>query len=129
MSPTIEEWRQQLLRLAPQFEEMALSLTRNNPEYTNIIETPLRLINFLSGGSPQAVEDACRGYISFCDTFYEKQIEFVRTQKYRASNYDQVNADVYQNVAYMSRVYYPALLLSYLFSSNYFALYRNFRER
>jgi 2-polyprenyl-3-methyl-5-hydroxy-6-metoxy-1,4-benzoquinol methylase len=129
MSSTIDDWRRQLIRLAPKLEDMALSVARNNPEYAKIIETPLRLINYLSGGAPEAVEEACRGYVSFCDTFFEKQIDFMRTQQYRASDYEQVNADVYQNVAYMSSVYYPALLLSYLFSSNYFALYRNFCER
>jgi 2-polyprenyl-3-methyl-5-hydroxy-6-metoxy-1,4-benzoquinol methylase len=125
----IDEWRQQLLQLAPKLEDMALSVARNNPEYADIVETPLRLINYLSGGSPEAREEACRGYVTFCDTFFEKQIDFMRTQKYKASSYEQVNADVYQNAQYMSGVYYPALLLSYLFSSNYYALYRNFRER
>jgi SAM-dependent methyltransferase len=129
VSATIDDWRQQLIRLAPELEAMALSVARNNPEYASVVETPLRLINHLSGGSPDAAEQACRGYISFCNTFFEKQIDFMRTQQYRASDYEQINADVYQNVDYMSRIYYPALLLSYLFSSNYFALYRNFRER
>jgi 2-polyprenyl-3-methyl-5-hydroxy-6-metoxy-1,4-benzoquinol methylase len=126
---SIDDWRRQLIRLAPKLEDMALSIAHNNPEYAKIIETPLRLLNYLSDGSPEAIEEACRGYVSFCDTFFEKQIDFMRTQQYRASDYEQVNADVYQNAAYMSRVYYPALLLSYLFSSNYFGLYRNFRER
>lgn len=129
MSCTIDEWRGQLIRLAPRLEDMAVSVARNNPEYTRIIEIPLRLVNHLSGGVPGAIEEACRGYISFCDTFFEKQVEFMREQQYGASDYEQVNADVYQNAAYMSRIYYPALLLSYLFSSNYFALYRNFCEK
>jgi 2-polyprenyl-3-methyl-5-hydroxy-6-metoxy-1,4-benzoquinol methylase len=129
MSPTIDEWRQQLTRLAPQLEGMAVSVPRNNSDYAKVIETPLRFVNYLSGGSPEAIEEVCRGYISFCDTFFEKQVDFRRNDQYGASDYEQVNGDVYQNAAYMSRIYYPALLLSYLFSSSYFALYRNFCER
>ncbi len=121
--------RHRLLRLAPELENMATGMVQNNPDYAEVIDTPLRLIYNLSEGSDETLEEACRGYVSFCHTFFEKQVDFVRTQQYRASSYEQVKADVYDNASYMKQVYYPALLLSYLFSSNYFHIYRNFRER
>jgi SAM-dependent methyltransferase len=126
---SIEELHQQLIRLAPNLEEMAISIARNNPEYDKTIATPVRLISYLCGDSPEHIEQACRAYISFCETFAEKQWNFMRTQRYRECDYEKVNAQVYQNTGYMSNVYYPSLLLSYLFSSNYFALYRYFCQR
>jgi SAM-dependent methyltransferase len=126
---SIENWRSTLIALAPKLEEMAVKLAKNNADYDDVVETPLLLLNHLSGGSLAFVEEACRGYISFCETFYEKQIEFGRSAHYAASSYERVNAEVYQNAQYMAQVYYPALLLSYLFSSNYFHLYRTFRDR
>lgn len=129
MPASIEIWRKTLITLAPKLDETAVSLARNNSDYERFTQVPLGLLNHLSGGSSEGIEDTCRGYVSFCDTFYDKQVEFARTQQYRASSYEQVNSDVYQNPEYMARVYYPALLLSYLFSSNYFHIYRVFCER
>jgi 2-polyprenyl-3-methyl-5-hydroxy-6-metoxy-1,4-benzoquinol methylase len=59
-------------------------------------------------------------------TFKDKQWDFAHNQHYAESDFERVNERVYQNLVYMSDVYYPALLFSYLFSSNYFAIYRNF---
>jgi 2-polyprenyl-3-methyl-5-hydroxy-6-metoxy-1,4-benzoquinol methylase len=125
-SLTIEHLRAKLIRLAPELEEMARSLPRHNPDYEDVVATPLRLIGFLSRGSAENIDNACRGYIKFCDTFKDKQWEFARNERYAESDFGHVNQQVYQNLAYMSDVYYPALLFSYLFSSNYFAIYRNF---
>jgi 2-polyprenyl-3-methyl-5-hydroxy-6-metoxy-1,4-benzoquinol methylase len=125
-SLTLKHLRAELIRLAPELENMAQSLPQHNPDYEKLAMTPLRLISFLTGDCPDNIEKACRGYISFCDTFKDKQWEFAHNQHYAESDFERVNEQVYQNLAYMSDVYYPALLFSYLFSSNYFAIYRNF---
>jgi 2-polyprenyl-3-methyl-5-hydroxy-6-metoxy-1,4-benzoquinol methylase len=123
---TLESLRDQLLRLAPELEEMARSLPQNNPDYERIVAAPMRLLDFLCKDSTEQLERVCRGYITFCDTFKQKQLDFVRKRHYAEVDYRNVNEQVYQNVGYMSAVYYPALLLSYLFSSNYFEIYRVF---
>jgi hypothetical protein len=125
-SLTLKHLRAELIRLAPELENMAQSLARHNPDYEELVATPLQLIGFLSGGSPENIGKACRGYISFCGVFKDKQWEFEHNRQYAESDFERVNEQVYQNLAYMSDVYYPALLFSYLFSSNYFAIYRNF---
>jgi 2-polyprenyl-3-methyl-5-hydroxy-6-metoxy-1,4-benzoquinol methylase len=94
-----------------------------------VIHRPLQLINFLCNHSPDRLEAACRGYISFCHTFEKKQVEFARNEQYAETDFASVNQQVYQNLEYMSGTYYPALLFSYLFASNYFAIYSNFRNQ
>jgi 2-polyprenyl-3-methyl-5-hydroxy-6-metoxy-1,4-benzoquinol methylase len=120
--------RDHLIRLAPELEDMAMSLPRQNPDYEDVISAPLQLINFLCGDSPGSLEMACRGYIKFCHTFQDKQWEFARNGAYAETDFGHVNDQVYQNLEYMSNVYYPALLFSYLFASNYFGIYRHFRN-
>jgi 2-polyprenyl-3-methyl-5-hydroxy-6-metoxy-1,4-benzoquinol methylase len=127
-SLAIDVLRARLIRLAPELEEMATSLPKHNPDYEDVISTPLQLINFLCEGSPENLEMACRGYIKFCQTFHDKQWEFLRSGAYAETDFGNVNEQVYQNLEYMSKVYYPALLFSYLFSSNYFSIYDNFRK-
>ena len=127
-SLTVEALRTRLIRLAPELEDMAMKLPRHNADYEDVISTPLRLIDFLCNGSPEKLETACRGDVSFCHTFEKKQVEFARSERYAETDFGNVNQQVYQNLEYMSDTYYPALLFSYLFSSNYFAIYSNFRN-
>jgi 2-polyprenyl-3-methyl-5-hydroxy-6-metoxy-1,4-benzoquinol methylase len=127
-SLSLDVVRAQLIRLAPELEEMAMSLPRQNPDYEEVIATPLRLISFLCEDSPENMERAAQGYIKFCHTFQDKQLDFVRNGAYAETDFEHVNEEVYQNIEYMSNVYYPALLFSYLFSSNYFGIYQNFRN-
>jgi 2-polyprenyl-3-methyl-5-hydroxy-6-metoxy-1,4-benzoquinol methylase len=127
-SVTLEALRTRLLQLAPELENMAMTLPRQNANYEDVISTPLRLIGFLCDDSPEKLDAACRGYISFCHTFEEKQLEFKRNDHYAESDFGNVNEQVYQNLEYMSDTYYPALLFSYLFGSNYFAIYSKFRN-
>ncbi|HEX3876701.1 MAG TPA: class I SAM-dependent methyltransferase [Bryobacteraceae bacterium] len=123
---TLDRLRTLLLQLAPDLEGMALSLPRNYPDYASVIALPIQLIGFLSEGTEENLQRACRGYIQFCQTFKDKQWDFAHNQCYAENDYAQVNEKVYQNLTYMSEVYYPALLFSYLFASNYFAIYRQF---
>jgi 2-polyprenyl-3-methyl-5-hydroxy-6-metoxy-1,4-benzoquinol methylase len=59
------------------------------------------------------------GYQAFAHEFHERQLEFLCSREYRAKNYAEVSRDVYLNDEYMARVYYPALLFSYLAAPNY----------
>jgi 2-polyprenyl-3-methyl-5-hydroxy-6-metoxy-1,4-benzoquinol methylase len=127
-SLTIEALRTRLIGLAPELENMAMTLPRQNVDYEDVTSTPLQLIGFLCKHSPENLDTACRGYISFCHTFEDKQLEFARSEQYAETDFGNVNEKVYQDLEYMSSVYYPALLFSYLFSSNYFAIYSNFRN-
>ncbi len=127
-SLTLEALRTRLIRLAPELENMAMNLPRQNAHYADVISTPLQLIGFLCNHSPEGLERACQGYISFCHTFESKQLEFARSEHYAETDFGNVNEQVYQNLEYMLDTYYPALLFSYLFSSNYFAIYSNFRN-
>jgi 2-polyprenyl-3-methyl-5-hydroxy-6-metoxy-1,4-benzoquinol methylase len=127
-SLTLEHLRTRLINLAPTLEKMATNLPRWNADYEDVTSTPLKLIGFLCKDSPEDVDKACRGYISFCQTFDDKQREFVSKERYAETDFGSVNEQVYQNLEYMSGIYYPALLFSYLFSSNYFAIYRAFRN-
>jgi 2-polyprenyl-3-methyl-5-hydroxy-6-metoxy-1,4-benzoquinol methylase len=127
-SLTLDALRTELIRLAPELGKMAAALPRQNPGYEDVISTPLQLIGFLCNHSPEKLEAACRGYISFCHTFEKKQVEFVRSEQYAETDFANVNRQVYQNLEYMSGTYYPALLFSYLFSSNYFSIYSAFRS-
>jgi 2-polyprenyl-3-methyl-5-hydroxy-6-metoxy-1,4-benzoquinol methylase len=127
-SLALDVLRAQLIRLAPELEAMAMSLPSQNPDYEDVISTPLQLIEFLCEDSPENLEMACRGYIKFCHTFQDKQLDFVRSGAYAETDFGHVNEQVYQNLEYMSNVYYPALLFSYLFSSNYFGIYHHFRK-
>ena len=126
-SLAIDILRTLLIRLAPELEGMAISLPTHNPDYEDVVSAPLQLISFLCDGS-ENLERACQGFITFCHTFQHKQVEFARGGAYAETDFGHVNQHVYQNLEYMSKVYYPALLFSYLFSSNYFAIYRQFRK-
>jgi 2-polyprenyl-3-methyl-5-hydroxy-6-metoxy-1,4-benzoquinol methylase len=125
---TLEALRARLIGLAPELENMAMTLPRQNADYEDVISAPLKLIGFLCEDSPENLDTACRGYISFCHTFENKQLEFARSDHYAETDFGNVNERVYQNLQYMSNIYYPALLFSYLFSSNYFAIYSKFRN-
>jgi hypothetical protein len=64
---TVEQIRTHLLRLAPELQDMAESLPRNNPDYERIVTTPVRLINFLCRRWQHLtdVDNICKGYIKF----------------------------------------------------------------
>lgn len=124
----IQEYKTILLSLYPEVKEITENIPKYNPEYYEIAGIPAQLIYHLCKKDTQLITQAVQGYIRFCDTFKQKQIEFVRNQTYSYQNFDEVNAEVYQNETYMEQTYYPALLFSYLFSSNYFEILRTFYQ-
>lgn len=128
VSHLIQEYRNILLSLYPEVKEITENIPKYNPEYYDIAGIPAELIYHLCKKDIQQITQAIQGYIRFCDTFKQKQIEFVRNQSYAYQNFESVNADVYQNQTYMEQTYYPALLFSYLFSSNYFEILRVFYQ-
>lgn len=124
----IEDYRKRLLELYPEIQAITESIAQNNNDYAQVVDVPAQVIDFLCKNQSEAVEQALKAYIRFCDTFKQKQLEFVRNQEYAYQDFDKVNAEVYQNATYMEHTYYPALLFSYLFSSNYFDILRIFRQ-
>lgn len=126
MKEKIDYYAQLLLASYPELENMVVSLKNNNPEYYDILSEAASLIDKLCPNE-QLLVSALNGYISFCDTFKQKQENFIRNSGYAHNNYEEVNEKVYQNTEYMSNVYYPALLFSYFFSSNYFEILRVFK--
>ncbi len=65
------------------------------------------------------VASMVRGFNRFAGEFQERQIDFLRSGRYREKSYDQVARAVYADDSYMESVYYPALLLSYVAAPNY----------
>jgi len=125
----IQEYKNILLSLYPEVKEITENIPQYNPEYYDIAGIPAQLIYHLCKGEQTQITKAVQGYIRFCDTFKQKQIDFVRNQTYSYQNFEEVNAEVYQNETYMEHTYYPALLFSYLFSSNYFEILRLFHQQ
>lgn len=125
MQTFITQCRERLISLYPELENMVSSLVANNPEYYEVAAHPAAIIQGLCP-TPQQLDEALKGYIRFCDTFKQKQLDFARNSTYAHSDYDEVNREVYQNETYMTHTYYPALLFSYLFSSNYYEILRVF---
>ncbi|MDW8302724.1 MAG: class I SAM-dependent methyltransferase [Bacteroidia bacterium] len=122
----LETYRNILLSLYPELKEMTENLPKYNPEYYAIASIPAQVIQYLCEKDSQRIVQSIQAYIRFCDTFKQKQIEFIRNQSYAYQDFEQVNKEVYQNQNYMAQTYYPALLFSYLFSSNYFEILRVF---
>jgi 2-polyprenyl-3-methyl-5-hydroxy-6-metoxy-1,4-benzoquinol methylase len=126
MKENIDKYAHLLLKNYPELDKMVDSLRVNNSEYYDVLEDAALVINSLCDDE-EKLNAALNGYISFCDTFKQKQEDFIRNAGYAHKNYDDVNKEVYQNSSYMSNTYYPALLFSYFFSSNYFEILRNFK--
>jgi 2-polyprenyl-3-methyl-5-hydroxy-6-metoxy-1,4-benzoquinol methylase len=126
MKEFINHCKTLLLDQYPELRNMVESIIENNPDYYEIAAHPARIIKQLCP-SDEKLQEALKGYIRFCDTFKQKQIEFTRNDSYIHDDFDKVNEEVYQNREYMLQTYYPALLFSYLFSSNYFEILRVFK--
>ncbi|HLP33985.1 MAG TPA: class I SAM-dependent methyltransferase [Bacteroidia bacterium] len=125
MKTFINQCREKLVALYPELDVMVNSLVTNNPEYYYVAAYPASIIQGLCP-TPEQLDEALKGYIRFCDTFKQKQLDFARNlnSTYAHQDYDEVNREVYQNESYMTHTYYPALLFSYLFSSNYYEILR-----
>lgn len=127
MNAFIDHCRIQLLQTHPELAEMVDSLIQNNPDYYEVLQAPAHVIRELCPSDTQ-LREALGGYIRFCDTFQQKQLNFARKNEYVHTDYEAVNQEVYQNETYMAQTYYPALLFSYFFSSNYFEILRVFTQ-
>jgi SAM-dependent methyltransferase len=75
-----------------------------------------------------SVPTMVQGFNTFAHDFEDRQLDFLRSGEYRARDYAEVSRDVYSNDEFMSTVYYPALLLSYLASPNYRHILRRLDE-
>jgi len=71
-------------------------------------------------------ETMVRGFNTYAHDFSERQLDFLRFGRYRATSYEEVYRDVYANEAFLRTTYYPALLLSYLAAPNYRHIFRRF---
>jgi 2-polyprenyl-3-methyl-5-hydroxy-6-metoxy-1,4-benzoquinol methylase len=66
-----------------------------------------------------SIRTMARGFAAFSDEFRDRQMDSLRSGTYRATDYEQIRREVYDNDEYMASTYYPALMLGYLASPNY----------
>jgi SAM-dependent methyltransferase len=110
-----------LAAIIQQIEESWRTGDARDGELTEVVTS------MLEGGIEQGLftlSSMIRGYKTFAHDFQERQLEFLCSGRYRATDYEQVSRDVYLNDEFMRTVYYPALLFSYLAAPNYRHLLR-----
>jgi hypothetical protein len=108
MKTFINQCKDKLVALYPELDVMVNSLVTNNPEYYDVAAYPASIIQGLCP-TPEQLDEALKGYIRFCDTFKQKQLDFARNlnSTYAHQDYDEVNREVYQNESYMTHTYLP----------------------
>jgi 2-polyprenyl-3-methyl-5-hydroxy-6-metoxy-1,4-benzoquinol methylase len=90
----------------------------------NIAETITKCIN----ANIFTAENMVSGFNEFSHEFFDLQMEAIRNQKYKATDYEAIRKKIYANNDYMEKTYYPALLLGYLASPNYRHILRSFEK-
>jgi 2-polyprenyl-3-methyl-5-hydroxy-6-metoxy-1,4-benzoquinol methylase len=73
------------------------------------------------------LDGCCRDYRWLAEVVLEEEIFFRRQGRYRLSTFEEANAEIYSNLAYMTR-YMNGLLLSQIWWHNHTAVMRYFRE-
>ncbi len=125
----VDRQRQLLATVFPDAMPMAQSLRDNFPEYIEITDVVARLVHDLSSGDEARLKQMMAAYVRFSDVFKQKQLTFARSGTLGSQDFEQVRREVYDDPEYMLNVYYPSLLLSYLFATNYYEILRIFRSR
>jgi SAM-dependent methyltransferase len=124
----VDRQRRLLVEVYPEAEGMASNLRQNYPDYVETTDVVCRLIDRLCGHDSVRLREALANYVRFCDVFKQKQLDFARHGVFAEGDYDRVLQGVYEQREYMLSMYYPALLFSYVFASNYFEILRVYRQ-
>jgi 2-polyprenyl-3-methyl-5-hydroxy-6-metoxy-1,4-benzoquinol methylase len=111
-------WPEHAGYLAKSFEPRSEGMMATSD---HVAEAMLALIG---GGKAQVAAN----YRWLCDRIREEEIEFARTGRYRYSSFEQTNAHVYSNDAFMER-YMHGLLLSHVLWYMHASSLHFFRQR
>ncbi len=100
------------------------NINSHSPEDFNILKELLNNISLLISDE---IEDYVKSYKWFCHEILKDQISFLKTHKYRRSNFKDVYRDIYDNQNYMKK-YIRGLLLSQILWNNHAKSFINFKR-
>jgi ubiquinone/menaquinone biosynthesis C-methylase UbiE len=83
----------------------------------------------LCAGDRGALRRAVSAWVDFSIEYLQRQARFLQTRRYARSSFDQVRQELYENDERMENYYLPALILSFIFSSNYVGYFRFFKTQ
>lgn len=101
------------------------SFTPRTPAMLEATETAAKAARLLMAGEDLRF---AADYRWTCDRLRDEELHFHRTGKYRLSTFDEANAEVYSNEAYMGQ-YVNGLLLSQILWYNHIATFEMFMNR
>lgn len=102
-------------------------LKYQDEEYWMFAEELSRILNYRFLLSEKQRIKAANSYNRMCMDFLREQIRFRKTGVYRIADASVANKEVYSDIEVM-RYYMVGLLLSYLFWSNHYQLFRFFKD-
>jgi 2-polyprenyl-3-methyl-5-hydroxy-6-metoxy-1,4-benzoquinol methylase len=117
-----------LLRYQPAYRSVVLAALRRGDDYWGSAEARCREILHLAGGDPEEFERSVLQWIRFSFEFFRKQQQFLRTGHYAATEFAEVQRQLYDDPERMEKFYLVALMFSFVFSSNYIAFFDFFRR-
>ena len=81
-------------------------------------------------GSPLSprILDALEGYAEFANDSMRNQVFYERNGRYKASNYNEVREQMYDNEEHMTRRYLPGMFLSHYLWPQHYNMLRGFRS-
>lgn len=113
-------------RLAQSIRGLDASWGRDDTEDAALSECVAHALRRGADAGLYDVSTLAAAFSRFAGEFHARQIDFLRSGRYREADYEQVARAVYANDTYLETEYYPALLLSYLAAPNYRQLLRSF---
>ena len=105
-------------------EEM---ITKYGDKYLQDIEHHLTLLGNAFYGK-DFIANAANAYIKFNKEILREEIEFKKTGKYSATDYEEIKKSVYNNDNIMSGYYLTGLYLSYFFWPHHYMIFNFFRD-
>src|SRR5882724_12049531 len=72
--------------------------------------------------------NALDGYAEFANDSMRNQVFYERNGRYKASNYSEVRAQMYENEEHMTRRYLPGMFLSHFLWPQHYNMLRGFRS-
>lgn len=120
---------ERLTTLAPMFRSAVRDMVRAYGEtFFRRAEQRVREIDFLCDGDAARFDAAIQAYVRFCLEFVRKQAEFLKTGRYSFQDFDEMCRTLYEDEAAVRDFYLLALLLSFVFSPNYYEFYDFFEH-
>ncbi|MBO8204965.1 class I SAM-dependent methyltransferase [Prochlorococcus marinus] len=98
------------------------NINSHSPEDFKILK---KLLNNISLLISDEIDDYIKSYKWFCQEILKDQICFLKTNKYRRTNFNDVYKDIYDNQSYMKK-YIRGLLLSQILWNNHSKSFINY---